>query len=98
MSKKNDVFKDLKGKGLLIHHWDTDGICSARILLDYLSDKKMVNKTPIIGNYFLTEPELESYAAYDFIIIADMSFPEPNIKKLAEKSLTALRTPPIPYR
>ena len=86
MDEKKDVFQNLKGKGLIIHHWDTDGICSARILLDYLSDKKIVNKTPIIGNYFLTEQELESYDKNDFIIVLDMSLPEPNIKTLAQKA------------
>lgn len=86
MNEKKDMFQNLKGKGLIIHHWDTDGICSARILLDQLSDKKIVNKTPIIGNYFLTEQELQSYAKYDFIIILDMSLPEFNIKMLTQKA------------
>ncbi|MCX6665303.1 MAG: DHH family phosphoesterase [Euryarchaeota archaeon] len=86
MDEKKELFQNLKGKGLIIHHWDTDGICSAHILLHHLSDKKIVNKTPIIGNYFLTEQELKSYAKYDFIIILDMSLPESNIKILAQKA------------
>ncbi len=76
----------LSGKGLLIHHWDTDGICSAKLLLEHLSGKEIINKTPELGNYFLTENELEEYSKYDFVIITDMSFPENNILKLAENA------------
>ena len=76
----------IQGKGLLIHHWDTDGICSARLILEKLGEKIVLNKTPIIGNYYLTEEELEEYSKYDFIIIADMSLPEENVKKLAERA------------
>jgi hypothetical protein len=77
------MFEELQGSGLLIHHWDTDGICSARLLLDRLSDKKLVNKTPELGNYFLTEKELTTYSSYNFVIVADMALPEENIHRLA---------------
>lgn len=80
------MFNDLKGRGLLIHHWDTDGICSAKLLLEHLFGKDIVNKTPQLGNYFLTEEELEEYSKFDFIIVADMSLPEKNILRLAEKA------------
>jgi hypothetical protein len=78
------MFEELQGSGLLIHHWDTDGICSTRLLLERLSEKKIVNTTPELGNYFLTEQELSSYLSYDFIIIADMALPEDNIHRLAK--------------
>ena len=77
------MLEELQGSGVLIHHWDTDGICSARLLLEKLS-KNVVNKTPVLGNYFLTEEELTSYASYDFVIVADMALPEENIKRLAK--------------
>jgi single-stranded DNA-specific DHH superfamily exonuclease len=80
------MFNELKGNGLLIHHWDTDGICSARLLLEKLSDKSMVNRTPQLGNYFFTEEELIEYSKYNFIIIADMALPEQNILRLAKKA------------
>ena len=70
----------------MIHHWDTDGICSARLLLEKLKDKDIINKTPNLGNYFLTEEELEKYSSYDYIIVADMSLPKDNILRLAENS------------
>jgi single-stranded DNA-specific DHH superfamily exonuclease len=80
------MLKELTGKGLLIHHWDTDGICSAKLLLEHLSDKDIDNRTPELGNYYLTEKELEEYSKYDFVIVADMSLPENNILKLAKNA------------
>lgn len=80
------MLKELKGNGLLIHHWDTDGICATCLLLENLFDKNIINKTPEIGNYYLTDHELKKYSKYDFIIIVDISLPEDNILKLAKKS------------
>ena len=80
------MLAELRGKGLLIHHWDTDGICSIRLLIEHLSDKSIINKTPVLGNYFLTEKELENYSKYDFTIVVDMSLPKSNIIKLARNS------------
>lgn len=79
------MFEDLKGSGLLIHHWDTDGICSARLLLERLP-KTVVNRTPMLGNYFLTEAEMNAYAPYDFIIIVDMALPQDQVLRLAKKA------------
>jgi len=79
------MFEDLKGSGLLIHHWDTDGLCSARLLLERLP-KDIINKTPVLGNYFLTEEELDSYSSYEYVIIVDMALPEENILRLAKHS------------
>jgi len=55
-------------------------------LLKRLSDKNIVNKTPELGNYFLTENELNEYSDYDFVIIADMSLPKDNVLKLAKNA------------
>ena len=84
------MLSELTGKGLLVHHWDTDGICSARLLLEYLKDKDIKNKTPILGNYFLTEEELNEYSKYDYVIVADMSLPKENILTLAKNSKIAI--------
>jgi hypothetical protein len=81
------MLDQLRGKrGLLIHHWDTDGICSAALLLQRLGEN-VVNKTPLLGNYFLTEDELTAYSSgYEFVIVADMALPEDNIRRLASSS------------
>lgn len=72
-------------KALLIHHWDTDGICSAKILLENFKGIR-ANITPIIGNYFLTEREMGFASGFDSIIIADMALPEKNIYQLKRDS------------
>ena len=77
------MLEELQGSGVLIHHWDTDGICSARLLLEKLP-KNVVNKTPVLGNYFLTEEEITAYSSYDFVIVVDMALPEDNINRLAK--------------
>ncbi len=80
------MLDELRGKnGLIIHHWDTDGICSAVLLLQRLGEQ-VANKTPILGNYFLTEDEMKAYRKYDFVIVADMALPEDNIRRLAESA------------
>lgn len=77
---------DVHGRTLLVHHWDTDGICSARLLFEELRDVSAENRTPRIGNYFLTEEELVDFSGYDSIIIADMVLPVENVLRLAEGS------------
>lgn len=71
----------------MIHHWDTDGICSAAILFEYLG-KEFNTYVPHIGNYFFTVDEIDKIGKqnYDFIIIADMAIPEDNIVDLKNKS------------
>jgi len=80
------MLEELQGNGLLIHHWDTDGVCSAYLLLKHLYNKDIKNKTPGLGNYFLTENELTEYQAFDFVIIADMALPKENILTLAKNA------------
>jgi len=70
---------------LIIHHWDTDGICSAAILLENLNGKAKT-VTPKIGNYFLTNEEIKQYSKYKEIYIVDMALPENNIRNLATNS------------
>ena len=51
-----------------------------------LSDKEIDNKTPELGNYYLTEEEVERYSKYDFVIVVDMTLTEDNINKLAKNA------------
>ena len=80
------MLKELKGNGLLIHHWDTDGLSSARLLLEQFTNKNITNVTPQLGNYYLTAKELTNYSQYDYILIADMSLPKDNILELAQNA------------
>ena len=80
------MFEELEGKGLIIHHWDTDGISSAKLLIEKLKEKDIDNKTPELGNYFLTNKELKEFEKNDFIIIADMSLPEKNVLRLSKNA------------
>lgn len=80
------MFEELVGSGLLLHHWDTDGICSTRLLLERFAGKNLVNKTPELGNYFLTAEELVRYSSYDYVLVVDMALPEENIQTLAKKA------------
>lgn len=93
------MLEELQGSGILIHHWDTDGICSTRLLLEQLPIT-VVNKTPFLGNYFLTEKELVEYSSFDFVIVVDMALPEENILRLANQARVLIfdhhLQPPIP--
>ncbi len=75
--------EELHGKsGILIHHWDTDGMCSAALILRELEDKTTITTfTPTIGNYYLNDEDREDIKrhAADFIIVADMAFPRDSI-------------------
>ncbi|MEM3587326.1 MAG: DHH family phosphoesterase, partial [Candidatus Jordarchaeaceae archaeon] len=79
-------------RGLIIHHWDTDGISSAALFLEYFKKLKkeliVENYTPIIGNYFLEDCEIDriSFQNFHFIIIVDINFPKNNILKLKNAS------------
>jgi single-stranded DNA-specific DHH superfamily exonuclease len=80
------MFDRLKGEGLLIHHWDTDGVCSASLLISHLKGKKVKNVTPVLGNYFLTNEELDYCNNFDYIIITDMALPEEQIIKILKNA------------
>jgi len=80
------MFDSLTGKGLLIHHWDADGICSAALILERLKDKEIENWTPTLGAFYLTDKQIEWASNYDFVIVADMALPEENLRAIAGKT------------
>ena len=73
----------------IIHHWDCDGLCSAALLSHRLKElNENINfffMHPGIGNYFITESELNSIRenSPDHIFITDMALPGYDISNLA---------------
>jgi single-stranded DNA-specific DHH superfamily exonuclease len=82
-----EELKKLQNKsGLLIHHWDTDGICSAAVLYEFLSanNTQVVTSTLQIGNYRLTPEIYEKAENFEFIIIADIAVLKKDVLKLQQ--------------
>lgn len=77
---------NLDGNILIIHHWDTDGLCSGAMILDQLGNKKAETWTPPLGTFYLSEEHIEYAGSFDHVIICDMALPSDNVKKIAEKS------------
>lgn len=69
-------------KKLIIHHWDTDGICSAAMLYDTSTE----NMIPTIGNYFLEKKEIENIEKKGFeeIYVVDMALNKESMEALAD--------------
>lgn len=66
---------------LLLHHWDADGICSAAILYTGSQDVR----TPTIGNYALTEEEIQDIKEHDYddIVVVDLALHAESLQTLA---------------
>lgn len=56
---------------MIVHHWDTDGICSASLLMDRFGQDD--NFTPKIGNYFLDKEDMGKLRAYSKVVVVDMN-------------------------
>ena len=76
------IYMNTSKDTLIIHHWDTDGICTASLLYN----DKAKNITPKIGNYFLEEDEIKEIrnAGFERIYVADLALNEESIKALAD--------------
>jgi hypothetical protein len=75
-----------EGNVLLIHHWDTDGLCSAALLLDYFKRDDIETWTPPLGTFYLLDEHIEKAQQYDHVVVCDMALPAANIEKIAEKT------------
>ncbi|MFA6475377.1 MAG: DHH family phosphoesterase [Patescibacteria group bacterium] len=88
-----DIFGDIGGRtnGVVIHHWDTDGLVSAALLRNYFQqhypEKKLALFTPIITNYYLTSDQYDylQQQGYEFIITCDLNFPSTTVQNLAQR-------------
>ncbi len=77
---------DLQGDGLIIHHWDADGLCSAALLLGYLKPRSPANMSPTIGAFYLSDEEIGYAGGFDYVIVVDMALPEADVRRLSEKT------------
>jgi len=77
---------DLHGEGLIIHHWDTDGLCSAALLLGYMKPRNPANMCPTIGAFYLSDEEIDYAGGFDYVIVADMALPEADVQRLSEEA------------
>ncbi len=76
---------------LIIHHWDTDGICSASLLRDELRQADVFNLVPTIGTYQISERILgEAAGDWDAIIIADIKLPHKDFRTLREVTAASI--------
>lgn len=80
------MLTEFKGAGLLIHHWDTDGICSAALILDKLKGKNIETWTPTLGAFYLDSQQISTAQGFDYVIIADMALPEKDVSEIAQKT------------
>ncbi len=67
---------------MILHHWDTDGICSAAIYIKIYGETELF--TPKIGNFYLDEEDLKYLKNHKNIIILDMNLPD--VEKLCKFS------------
>ena len=79
------MFK-LDGSILIIHHWDTDGLCSSALILEQLEERKAETCTPPLGTFYLTDEHIEYARVFDNVIICDMALPAGNVKTIAEQA------------
>ena len=77
---------DLQGDGLIIHHWDADGLCSAALLLGYLKPRSLANMCPNIGAFYLSDEEIGCAEGFDYVIVVDMALPEADVRRLSEET------------
>ncbi len=71
--------------GLLLHHWDTDGMVSAALVLNELDEVADLTKiTPSIGNYLLNDEDRKKIENIDpeFTIVVDMALPKDSVSFL----------------
>lgn len=78
-------FLNRNDEGLILHHWDTDGISATALLLRE-SSKTFNLFTPTIGNYLLDEKDRARIENIDpdYTIVVDMALPKNSISFLNE--------------
>lgn len=60
---------------LIIHHWDTDGICSAAKLVKALEVDEFINMSPEVGDFSFSQRIKEAMKEHDEIYVVDLNLP-----------------------
>ncbi|MGA1820770.1 MAG: DHH family phosphoesterase [Thermoplasmatota archaeon] len=60
---------------LIIHHWDTDGICSAAKLVKALKPESFVNMSPEIGDFSFGRRIRDAIEEHDEVYVLDLNLP-----------------------
>jgi len=74
------------GMNLILHHWDTDGICSAAIIASVLEERgeKWTNASPLPGVFELDERIWEMADKAVRVFVTDLNMPE-SVEKLGDQ-------------
>jgi len=88
MSASSERYGNGETELLLFHHWDTDGITSAALLLESLTQRNVEIETftPSIGNYLIDKADRERIEKIDpdEVVVVDMALPEDSVSFLKE--------------
>ena len=68
----------------VLHHWDTDGICSAAIIKDEFKDASISNFIPQIGKYSLNKDEIQKLKQFKKLYIVDLNLSQEQLQKIRE--------------
>ena len=60
---------------LIVHHWDTDGICSAAKLVKALKPESYVNMSPEIGDFSFSQRIKDAIKEHDEVYVLDLNLP-----------------------
>jgi len=71
---------------LIVHHWDTDGICSAAKLKNILKPENLETISPPIGDFTFDERIMDAIERHDEIFVVDLNLP--HIVEKIEKKMT----------
>jgi len=70
---------------LVVHHWDTDGICSAALLNRILEPEEFSNISAPIGDFSFDKRIMDAISQHDPIYVVDLNLPQ--IMEKMEKNI-----------
>ncbi len=70
---------------LIVHHWDSDGICSASLIARSVEDGELANVTPPLGEYSFDDRVWEMIHLSDSVFVADLNVPD-EVERIEKKT------------